>query len=355
MLRLLICVFFTIITIPMAMAHHTWAVDYETGEIVEIEGVVSSITWVNPHVRFEVVVDAGTSSEQKWNVAGTSVSNLARMDVNKNILSVGDQVSMAGFPAKRSDHGMYMINLLLPDGREAIFSGSAEPRWPGEQVGDRDRIRGEAPGGDASERPDSIFSVWTTLTGLDASRTLHPRSSADYPLTEAALEKIAAYNPETDDPFGSCSPKGGSVVMDAPYPVELVDQGDTLLFKLEEYDLVRTIHLTNIQDDRNVEPSLLGYSTARWQGDTLLITTTKIDYPFLNVGSVPDYIPQSQYAQMQETLRLDPARDKLHYTLTVTDTEMLTEPMVFRKYYLWREGETVQPYSCDEEGLFVED
>jgi hypothetical protein len=353
MLRLIVSWFFLVMTAPLALAHHTWAVDYDTNNFIEIEGVVSSIRWLNPHVRFEVVVDAGTSSETTWNIAGTSVSNLARMDVTKDILSVGDKVLMAGHAAKRSDHGMYMVNLLLPDGREAVFSGGAEPRWSEERIGNSASLRGEVVEEDLSKRPQSIFSVWTTITGNPESRTLHPRATADYPLTEAALEKIAAYNPETDDPFGSCSPKGGSLVMDAPYPVEFIDQGETILFKLEEYDLVRTIHLADIHDDRNVEPSLLGYSTARWQGDTLLVTTTKIDYPFLNVGSVPDYIPQSQYALFQETLRLGPDRDRLYYSLTVTDTEMLTEPLVMRKYYLWRPGESVQPYSCDEEGLFV--
>jgi|MEHZ01.3.fsa_nt_MEHZ010992026.1_14 hypothetical protein len=355
MIKLIFTIGLAALLCAPASAHHTWAVDYDTNNFIEIEGVVASIRWVNPHVRFEVIVDAGTSSEQKWNIAGTSVSNLARMDVTSNILSVGDSVLMAGHAAKRSDHGMYMVNLLLPDGREAIFSGSAEPRWTGEFVGSSASLRGEVTEEDISQRPDSIFSVWTTLTGVPASRTLHPRASADYPLTETALQTIANYNPETDDPFGSCSPKGGSLVMDAPYPVEFIDQGETILFKLEEYDLVRTIHLSDIHDDSNVEPSLLGFSTARWQGDTLLVTTTKIDYPFLNVGSVPDYIPQSQHAHFQETLKLGSERDRLHYSLTVTDTEMLSEPLVMRKYYMWRPGESVQPYSCDEEGLYPSD
>ena len=354
MSRVALCLLLVALT-HQAQAHHTWAVDYRTGEIVEVEGVVTSIAWVNPHVRFEVVADAGTSSEQTWNIAGTSVSNLARMDVNADILSVGDSVRMAGFPARRSDTGMYMVNLLLPDGREAVFSGSAAPRWADDRIGTTASLRGELAVDDISQRPDSIFSVWTTIVGIPESRTLHPRDSADYPLSAAGLEAIANYNPETDDPFGACEPKGGSIVMDAPYPVELIDQGDTILFKLEEYDLVRTIHMTDIHDDRDHERDLLGYSTARWQGDTLLITTTKFDYPFLNVGSVPDYIPQSQFAHYQETFRLGEERDRLYYTLTVTDTEMLTEPLVMRKYYLWQPGQSVQPYLCDEEGLFPTD
>ncbi len=355
MLKEIIALMLIALVSTPAAAHHTWAVDYDTDNFVEIEGKVTSIAWVNPHVRFEVLVDEGKESEQLWNIAGTSVSNLARMDVTRNILSVGDKVRMAGHAAKRSDHGMYMINLLLPDGREAVFSASGELRWTGERVGDSQRIRGEIDEPDFAERPDSIFATWTTLTGVPESRVLQPRNTSDFPLSAKGLQAIADYNPETDNPFGSCAAKGGAAVMDAPYPVELVDQGDTILFKLEEYDTVRTIHMTDIHDDRSVEPSLLGYSTGRWQDDTLLVTTTKINYPFLHVGSVPDYIPQSQYAQMQETFKLGPDHEKLFYSLTVTDTEMLTKPMVFSKYYVWRPGESLQPYSCDEEGLFSND
>lgn len=348
MARLLLSLFFIVLLTTPASAHHTWAVDYLPDTNTEIEGVITSIRWINPHVRFKVLVDQGTENEQEWDIAGTSVSNLARMDVNREILSVGDKVKMAGHGSRKSEHGMYMINLLLPDGREAVFSASAEPRWPGERIGSTDRIKGEVVESDISKRPDSIFSTWTTIVGIPESRSLHPRKTEDFPLSASGLQAVADYNPETDDPFGDCSAKGGSAVMDAPYPIELVDQGDTILLKLEEYDTLRTIHINDIHDDSDVEASLLGYSTGRWQDDTLLITTTKIDYPFLHVGSTPSYIPQSAYAQMQETFRLGAERDRLHYTLTVTDTTMLSKPMVFSKYYLWRPGETIQPYQCDE-------
>jgi hypothetical protein len=349
MSRLCFCLFLLVISIPSAFAHHTWTVEYEREVNTEIEGVISSIAWVNPHVKFKVIVDQGTDKEQEWDIAGTSVSNLARMDVTKNILSVGDKVRMAGHGSKRSDHAMYMINLMLPDGREAVFSSSASLRWTDERIGSAEKVRGDViEKADISKRPDSIFAVWATLFGDPESRSLHPRNTGDFPLTPLGLQAIADYNPETDDPFGECSPKGGAAVMDAPYPMELVDKGDTILLKLEEYDTVRTIHLKDIHDDSKVAPSLLGYSTGHWQGDTLLVTTTKIDYPFLHVGSTPSYIPQSSYARMQETFRLAKEHDRLYYTLTITDTDMLTKPMVLSKFYQWRPDEALQPYKCDE-------
>lgn len=348
MKRLFPCLVFLAISIPSAQAHHTWQVEYEQDPTTEIEGVIESIAWVNPHVRFKVVVDQGTTDEQVWNIAGTSVSHLARMDVTRNILSVGDRVRMAGHKSKKAEHALYLVNLLLPDGREAVFSSSAAARWTGDRVGDTKSINGQVVASNPDERPNSIFSVWTTTMSNPESRTLQPRNSADFPLSALALQTIANYNPATDNPFGNCSPKGGAAIMDAPYPIQLVDQGDTILLKLEEYDTVRTIHLSEVHDDSDVEPTLLGYSTGHWQNDTLVVTTTRIDYPYLHVGSVPSYIPQSEYMQLQETFRLGEDHDRLYYTLTVTDTAMLTKPMVLSKFYQWREGESLRPYSCDE-------
>ena len=37
---------------------------------------------------------------------------------------------------------------------------------------------------------------------------------------------------------------------------------------------------------------------------------------------------------------------ELDYTLTVTDPETFTEPVTMRKQWVWRAGETVEPYVC---------
>lgn len=90
---------------------------------------------------------------------------------------------------------MYMINLLLPDGREAVFFGSAKQRWTAEQVGSAEKLRDQASDQEAANKPDSIFSVWAITTGDSESRALHPRKTEDFPLSQAGLDKIARYNP----------------------------------------------------------------------------------------------------------------------------------------------------------------
>ena len=62
-----------------------------------------------------------------------------------------------------------------------------------------------------------------------------------------------------------------------------------------KFGLVATFHelLSNLMFNTTYTPGLLGYFTGCWQDDTLVVTTTRIDYPYLHVGSVPNYVPQS--------------------------------------------------------------
>ena len=88
----------------------------------------------------------------------------------------------------------------------------------------------------------------------------------EYPLTAAAAAARAAFDPLVDNPISECTPKGMPWIMNQPYPVEFTRDGDDILFHIEEYDLVRTVHMTPGAADDNVAPTLLGHSAGRWDG-----------------------------------------------------------------------------------------
>ena len=62
------------------------------------------------------------------------------------------------------------------------------------------------------------------------------------------------------------SPPGMPAMMNNPYPIEFVDDGDRILLRLEEWDGRRVIHLN---DDVNVDSqpaTPTGYSVGVWKG-----------------------------------------------------------------------------------------
>lgn len=339
--------FFLLSLAPEATAHHSFAANFDLNKTIEVEGVIQSVTWRNPHVKISVLVGAGTDAEQQWDIESHSLSNLHRMQVTRDVLAVGDKVKIAGPPAKRKTNAMFMFHMLLPDGREVIFQQGADAHFADETVGSSDSLRGAVTGVDPSERPTSIFSVWTTDYSNRGSWPLFPYNSAGHPLTDAAKAKMADFDLDRDDPLANCAPKGMPSAMAQPYPIELIDAGDKIILKIEEYDAVREIILNDAPNNAGKTPHHLGYSTGRWEDDTLVVNTSNIDFAYLDVLSLPKPIPQSANVHVVETFKLREGGSYLDYTMLVTDPETLTEPMMFKKFWQYRPGTTVEPYECD--------
>jgi hypothetical protein len=72
--------------------------------------------------------------------------------------------------------------------------------------------------------------------------------------------------------------------MITPGPIEFVRSGDDILIRFEEDDAERLVHMTG---NSLTEPSLLGNSTGRWEGDTLVVETVDIDAPDFDDRGTP--------------------------------------------------------------------
>jgi hypothetical protein len=132
------------------------------------------------------------------------------------------------------------------------------------------------------------------------------------------------------------------VAMEQPYPMEISEVDGNVQINLEEYDIVRTVYMSDA--DTDPAPSSLGYSTGRWDGSTLVVDTHSVNYGhFDTVG-----VPLSTAATMTE--RFIPSDDgkTLSFELTVTDPSTFTEPVHLSKMWLAIPGAEVRPYDCDE-------
>jgi hypothetical protein len=134
--------------------------------------------------------------------------------------------------------------------------------------------------------------------------------------------------------------------MEQPYPMEFVNRGDTILLRMEEYDTVRTINMAPNADVDSLPKTLLGRSKGRWEGETLMVMTTRIDWPYLD----PSGVPQGPSSTIVE--RFTPTSDgtRLNYTMSITDPATFTAPVELTRSWVWRPGETVRPYNCVDAG-----
>src|ERR1700689_1766522 len=75
-------------------AHRSTRAAYDASRIVTMQGIVTEVRWINPHVLFFMDVKDATESTIHWDVELPSPNLMVRQGLGKNDLKQGDQVTV---------------------------------------------------------------------------------------------------------------------------------------------------------------------------------------------------------------------------------------------------------------------
>jgi len=324
------------------IAHHSRS-EYLGGAELEVEGTVTKVVWRNPHVFISLKDVAADGSEIIWELEGSDAGTLRRRGIEAGVVKVGDQLKAAGRVSARRDNWIATSHILLPSGVEMIF-GNLEPRWAEEFIGGRlFRESDNLVEGEPVEEVEGLFRLWIRDVGTTYGVQEEP------PLTPEAREAYENYDQLKDDPVLDCTLPGMPRVMTVVgyRPIKFEQSGSDILLHSENYNLTRHIHMNEVADPNEVEASPLGYSVGEWDENTLVVTTTKISWPFFDL---PPYIaiPQSEEMKIVERFRLDEENDTLTYSVWAFDPVNFTAPIEKSDYMMWgwQPGQEIQVDEC---------
>ena len=330
---------------PPASAHHSTA-EYDASTIVEARGEVVSVLWRNPHVRFEVSTRSLDGNERLWEIESADLTRLDRAGLPRNLLNVGDMITFAGNPSTRTERRMYVTNLLIADGRELLLRGNVRPRWSTDRAVNTDAIAARAPA--AAATGNRFFG----RVFVPAREGRAPAWVRDPPLTDAARAGKAAYDEVVDDPVLGCISPGMPRVMlrSGPYAVRFVERGADLILQNEWFEIDRVIHMDGAEPPADTPYAPLGYSAGRWDGDSLVVTTTHIDWPFFELYGLVG-VPQSRAMRFVERFTPSDDNSTVRYDFAATDPASFTETVVYVNYVTFRFNPSLDflPYDCIEE------
>jgi hypothetical protein len=108
-----------------ALAHHSFAAEYDSNKPITLKGSVTKMEWQNPHARFYVDVTDEAGKVTNWELELGSPNGLMRRGWTRNSLKPGDTVTVEGYLAKDGSKLANARNVTLGDGRK-IFAGSAD-------------------------------------------------------------------------------------------------------------------------------------------------------------------------------------------------------------------------------------
>lgn len=81
-------------------AHHTYVKKYNAKKVITLKGIISSVSYSNPHIFFSLDVRTKGGGTGTWRVEAESIPKAQAKGLTKSRLREGAAVTITGWPAR---------------------------------------------------------------------------------------------------------------------------------------------------------------------------------------------------------------------------------------------------------------
>jgi hypothetical protein len=111
-----------------ALAHHSFAAEFDLEQPIKLRGTVTEIEFINPHSWIHIDVKKDDGTVESWAIEGGTPNTLFRMGITQRSLPVGTEILVDGYRSRDGANRANGRDITLPDGQKLFLGGSAPPQ-----------------------------------------------------------------------------------------------------------------------------------------------------------------------------------------------------------------------------------
>ena len=111
-----------------ALAHHSFAAEFDASKEVTLKGTLTKLEWVNPHGWLHMDVKGPDGKVESWAVEAGGATALMRAGVRKTDFAMGIELTVQGFLAKNGTKTVAGREVKTADGRNFFIAGQQAGR-----------------------------------------------------------------------------------------------------------------------------------------------------------------------------------------------------------------------------------
>lgn len=201
-------------------------------------------------------------------------------------------------------------------------------------------------------KPD-LTGIWRSNDNTfvrDIAASLKPGDVPYQPWAKALFDARKDGSHSSEDPDAHCLPQGVPKINSVQYPWKLIQTPNSIVIIYETFNYWRQIFTDGREMNPDANPTWMGYSTGRWEGDTLVVHTRGF-----NGMAWLDQLgrPTTERLHVIERFRR-PDFGRLSLDITIDDPGAYTKPWTVSQQVYLRPGWEPLEFICNENNRDVQ-
>lgn len=113
-----------------AVAHHSFAAEFDSQKPIKLQGTVTKMEWINPHTWIHLAVKGPDGAAADWMIEGGTPNLMLRRGFTANSLAIGTEIVVEGYRARDGSNKANGSSITFTDGRKLFVGGSSPDQGP---------------------------------------------------------------------------------------------------------------------------------------------------------------------------------------------------------------------------------